>query len=49
MPLFQPFEIQPKSIAVPFKDFYAVAVSIAENKQRHSERVELETEFNDCG
>jgi hypothetical protein len=31
-PAFQAFEIQPKSITIPFQDLYPVPVSVAEYK-----------------
>jgi hypothetical protein len=39
--LFEPFEVKPKTVAVPFEYLDSVAVSITERKERASEQVRL--------
>jgi hypothetical protein len=37
MPFFEPLEVQPKTVAVPFENLDPVALPVAERKERPSE------------
>jgi hypothetical protein len=43
MPLFEPLEIQPKSVDIPFEYLYSVAAAVAESEKRTAEQVKIKT------